>query len=99
MAFNAADGEPKSDFLKVKRAELDKRELAESYEELASELEPSYQIAQSTAYARRAYDSAQEKATALYGDHRLTIASATLFATDEGRNWLRLVRGQDAKLL
>ncbi|MDR6229868.1 hypothetical protein QE444_002225 [Pseudomonas sp. SORGH_AS199] len=52
-----------------------------------------------TAYARRAQDSAQKKAMALYGDYRLTIASAALFATDEGRNWLRLVRGQEAKHL
>lgn len=99
-AFRAADGDPRPEILKVKRAELDKRELAESYEQLAAELEPSYQLAQvETAYARRAYDSAQEKATALYSDHRLTIASAALFATDQGRAWLRLVQDQEAKHL
>lgn len=99
-AFRAADGEPKPEILKVKRAELDKRELAESYEQLAAELEPSYQLAQvETAYARRSYDSSLEKATALCGDHCLATASATLFATDEGRAWLRLVQRQEARHL
>ncbi|WP_145005740.1 hypothetical protein [Pseudomonas oryzihabitans] len=99
-AFRAADGEPKPEILKVKRAELDKRELAESYEELASELEPSYLLAQvETAYARRAYDIAQEKAVGIYGDYRLAVASAALFATVEGRTWLRLVKRQEAKHL
>lgn len=99
-AFRDADGELTPEVLKTKRDELDKRELAESYEQLAVELEPSYQLAQvETAYARRTYDSALEKATAAYGDHRLAIASAALFATDEGRTWLRLMQRQEAQHL
>lgn len=99
-AFRDADGELTPEVLKAKRDELDKRELAESYEQLAAELEPSYQLAQvETAYARRTYDSTQEKATAAYGDHRLATASAALFATAEGRTWLRLMQRQEAKHL
>lgn len=99
-AFRDADGELTLEVLKAKRDEQDKRELAESYEQLAAELEPSYQLAQvETAYARRTYDSTQEKARAAYGDHRLAIASAALFATAEGRTWLRLIQRQEAKHL
>lgn len=97
-AFRAADGELIPEVLKAKREELAKRELAENYEQLAAELEPSYQLAQvDTAYARRMYDSAREKATAAYDDHRLAIVSAALFATDAGRTWIRLVQRQEAK--
>ncbi|MDT3721529.1 hypothetical protein [Pseudomonas oryzihabitans] len=98
--FRDADGELTPEVLKAKRDELDKRELAESYEQLATELEPSYQLAQvETAYARRTYDSALERATAAYGDHCLAIASAALFATAEGRTWLRLIQRQEAQHL
>lgn len=98
--FRDADGELTPEVLKAKRDELDKRELAESYEQLAAELEPSYQLAQvDTAFARSAYDSALERATEVYDDHRLAIASAALFATAEGRTWLRLVQLQEAKHL
>lgn len=99
-AFRDADGELTLEVLKAKRDEQDKYELAESYEQLATELEPSYQLAQvETAYARRTYDSALERATAAYGDHHLAMTSAALFATAEGRTWLRLIQRQEAQHL
>lgn len=99
-AFRAADGDPKPEILKVKRAELDKRELAESYEELASELEPSYQLAQLDAVdARKRYVYTRDQAATLYEDHRFAAASAAMFASDEGRAWLQLAGRQQPRHL
>lgn len=97
-AFRAADGELTPEVLKAKREELDKRELAESYEQLAAELEPSYQMAQlDVCDARELYVRAWNKAAALYEGHRFATASAAMFATDQGQAWLRLIQEQKAR--
>lgn len=96
-AFRESDGELTSDTMKKKRIELDKRELAEQYEQLVAELVPSYQLAQiETAYARLAYDHAQVKASVLHADHCFATASTILFATNEGRAWLKQAKRKRA---
>lgn len=97
-AFRAADGELTPEVLKTKREELDKRELAESYEQLAAELEPSYQLAQlDVCDARERYVHTWNKAAALYEGHRFATASAAMFATEQGLAWLRLIQGRKAR--
>lgn len=83
--FRAADGELSKEIRDLKREELDARELAEEYGNLAAALVPEFGLMQLDT-AEAFLQAEQRRATAhdLYAHHCLESAAAALFALPEG---------------
>ncbi len=84
--FRESDGVLSKEIRELKRKELDTRELAEEYTNLASELQPEFELCQlDTADARKRCDDAREAAKTDYVNHSIQQAGAELFATSNAQ--------------
>lgn len=84
--FRESDGVLSKDIRDLKRKELDARELAEEYTNLASELQPQFDLCQlDTAAAREACGNARNEAKRLYADHSLEQSAEALFKLPEAQ--------------
>lgn len=93
--FRESDGVLSKEIRDLKRKELDARELAEEYTNLASELQPEFDLCQlDTAAAREACGTARNEAKRLYADHSLEQSAEALFALPEA---LRLIDNLERK--
>lgn len=84
--FREQDGELTKAIRDLKRQELDGRELAEEYTNLAKELQPEFELCQiETDKARRTFNTCREGIAERYLDHCLTESAAALLATPEAQ--------------
>ena len=84
--FREQDGELTKAIRDLKRQELDGRELAEEYTNLAKELQPEFELCQiETDKARRAFNTCREGIAERYLDHSLAESAAALLASPAGQ--------------
>lgn len=84
--FREQDGELTKAIRDLKRQELDGRELAEEYTNLAKELQPEFELCQiETDKARRSFNTCREGIRERYLDYSLAESAAALFASAAGQ--------------
>ncbi|HBO7074793.1 hypothetical protein ACSLV1_07720 [Pseudomonas aeruginosa] len=82
--FRKTDGELTKEIRDHKRKEVDARELAEEYRNLAGELRPQFEICQLDTYqVRESYLLARQSACSSYNSHCLVDSAIALFAHQE----------------
>lgn len=87
--FRESDGVLSKEIRDLKRKELDSRELAEEYTNLASELQPEFELCQlDTANARKRCSNARVDAKARYVNHSLEQSAAELFALPKAQKFI-----------